>query len=247
MLALADPVFGVARPKPSAPPLPPGGLLLARVLPGSSADRGGLRADDVLLRYAGGQLKGTADLGRLLQQHANDKEVRVTVWRAGKTAVRTVAAGSLGVSVAREPAPEVLSERYRTDRILAQSRAGPDGDWQELPGTRVEVERLRRLCEATDVPFRLLADSDASEQELDLLAASKELAGYRYIHLATHGDLSDRLPLQSAVILSRDHLPDSVSQRGLSRAQRAARLSKKRRTSASAAPSPSFSAGRAIR
>jgi CHAT domain-containing protein len=57
-----------------------------------------------------------------------------------------------------------------------------------------------------------LADSDASEQELDRLAASKELGGYRYIHLATHGEMDDRVPLQSAVILSRDRLPDPLKQ-----------------------------------
>jgi CHAT domain-containing protein len=38
------------------------------------------------------------------------------------------------------------------------------------------------------------------------------LSSYRYIHLATHGALDDRLPLQSAVILSRDHLPDPLKQ-----------------------------------
>jgi hypothetical protein len=38
------------------------------------------------------------------------------------------------------------------------------------------------------------------------------LSSYRYIHLATHGALNDRLPLQSAVILSRDHLSDPLKQ-----------------------------------
>jgi CHAT domain-containing protein len=92
------------------------------------------------------------------------------------------------------------------------ARAGSDGGWPELPGTRVEAEGLGRLCGAAKLPFRLLADSDASEQELDRLAGSKELASYRYIHLATHGDLDDRLPLQSAVILARDRLPDPLKQ-----------------------------------
>jgi CHAT domain-containing protein len=96
--------------------------------------------------------------------------------------------------------------------LLAANRAGADDHWPELPGTRVEADRLGVLCRQGGLPFRLLADSDASEQELDRLAHSKELAHYRYIHLATHGDLNDRLPLQSAVILARDHLPDPVKQ-----------------------------------
>jgi CHAT domain-containing protein len=138
--------------------------------------------------------------------------VRVSVWRAGQTAEHTVAGGPMGVALARQPAPEALAERYKNDQLLAQSRAGAEGDWPELPGTRAEAEKLRQLCAGAAMPFSLLADSDASEQELDRLARAKELSGYRYIHLATHGDLNDRLPLQSAVILARDHLPDPLKQ-----------------------------------
>jgi CHAT domain-containing protein len=96
--------------------------------------------------------------------------------------------------------------------LLARSRAGAGEDWPELPGTRVEGEGLRRLCAGAGLRFRLMADSEASEQELDRVARTQELAGYRYIHLATHGDLNDRLPLQSAVVLSRDRLPDPLKQ-----------------------------------
>jgi tetratricopeptide (TPR) repeat protein len=212
VLALADPIFDAERHKPSRTPLPPGGVLVTMVVPKGNAARAGLAADDVLLRYADSELKDTAELGRLMPQHARDPEVRVTVWRAGQTAERTVAGGALGLVMARRPAPEALTERYKNDQLVAQSRAGAEGDWPELPGTRAEAEGLRRLCAQAAAPFRLLADSMASEQELDRLARAKELARYRYLHLATHGDLNDRLPLQSAVILARDRLPDPLKQ-----------------------------------
>jgi hypothetical protein len=212
LLALADPVFDAARDKPGRTPLPPGGLLVTVVVPNGNAARARLRADDVLLRYAGGDLKDPADLARLIQQHRQAKDVHVTVWRAGQAAGRTVAGGPLGVALARQPAPAVLAERYKNDELVARSRAAAEGDWPELPGTRVEADALRRLCGAAKLPFRLVAESEASEQELDRLARDKELATYRYVHLATHGDLNDRLPLQSAVILSRDHLPDALKQ-----------------------------------
>jgi CHAT domain-containing protein len=85
------------------------------------------------------------------------------------------------------------------------SRGGP---WPPLPGTRVEIETLRRLFDAPMV----LTDSDASEQRLYALAQSLELGKYRYLHLATHGEVNDQFPLRSAVILSRDNLPDSDKQ-----------------------------------
>jgi CHAT domain-containing protein/tetratricopeptide (TPR) repeat protein len=212
LLALADPVFDAARHKPGRTPLPPGGLLVTLVVPNGNAARARLRADDVLLRYAGGELKQPADLGRLIQQHAQDREVPLTVWRAGQNAERTVAGGPLGVVVARQPAPQALTERHQNDELLARSRGTADDNWPELPGTRAEAAGLRRVCAAAGLRFRLLADSDASEQQLDRLARSKGPAGYRYLHLATHGDLNDKLPLQSAVILSRDHLPDPRKQ-----------------------------------
>jgi tetratricopeptide (TPR) repeat protein len=212
MLAVADPVFDAVRSDPGRAPLPPGGLLVTMVVPGGNAAGARLRADDVLLRYAGSDLKDAADLGRLIQKHAADKEVGLTFWRAGRTAERTVAGGPLGVALARQPAPAALAERYKNDGLVARSRAGAQGDWRQLPGTRAEAERLRSLCERAGVPCRLLADSDASEQELDRLAGSKELAGCRYIHLAPHGDLNDRMPLQSAVILAHDCLPDPLKQ-----------------------------------
>jgi hypothetical protein len=77
--------------------------------------------------------------------------------------------GKLGVVLATESAPKALAERYRLDRRLS-SRSGDDG-WPPLPGTRVEVEWLRRLFAAEPKPL-LLLDSEASEQKLDALAAA---------------------------------------------------------------------------
>jgi CHAT domain-containing protein len=113
------------------------------------------------------------------------------------------------VVLASKPAPEALAERYRLDRLL-RSRSGDDG-WGQLPGTRVEVESLHRLFGDKPEP-RLLFDSEASEQKLSELAATGELGRYRYLHLATHGEVDDQRALRSAVILSRDTLPDPEKQ-----------------------------------
>ncbi|MGH7171331.1 MAG: CHAT domain-containing protein, partial [Gemmataceae bacterium] len=208
LLALADPIFDPPNVVDKPLPLPPGGILLTLVVPGSIAARSGLRPNDVLLRYNGCDLAGPADLKTLPPSKEANKPVTVTVWRDGKTFERQVRPGRLGVVVANEPAPKAIPAQRKLDRRLAS--ATRNDKWQQLPGTRAEVEALQRLF-GEPTP-KLLTDSQASEQQLHALAASGELGHYRYLHLATHGQVDDRMPLRSAVILSRDALPDPRKQ-----------------------------------
>jgi CHAT domain-containing protein/tetratricopeptide (TPR) repeat protein len=214
LLALADPVFDRPDGDAKQEPLPPGGLLLTAVVPGSNASRASLRAGDVLLRYQSRELKTMADLR--LQAPSADTAARipVAIWRAGETLALEVAPGLLGVTVAREPAPEALARRRHINAELVASRG--DGSWKALPGTRVEVEALARRFHDAHSPVTVLTDSDASEQRLTSLATDGSLAKVRYLHLATHGSVNWDFPLQSAVILSRDHLPDPTKQRDAS-------------------------------
>jgi CHAT domain-containing protein len=81
------------------------------------------------------------------------------------------------------------------------------GDWQELPGTRCEVERLARLFRDGQADAKVLLDGQASKRALFDLARSGELGQYRYLHLATHGQVEPRFQLRSRLILSRDTTP----------------------------------------
>jgi hypothetical protein len=213
VLALADPVFErPAVPELPIPTAPPGGLLLTSVVAGSNAAQSGLKAGDVLLRYNGTTLASRTDLKALPESDDVAKRVAITVWRAGKTLDKELRPGKLGVALANDPAPQALAAKYEADRWLAKSRGGDDGKWDPLPGTRIEAEGLRKLLAgATSEPL-VLADSEASEQRLYDLAKSGELGKYRYLHLATHGTVDDRFPLRSAIILSRDRLPDPDKQ-----------------------------------
>jgi tetratricopeptide (TPR) repeat protein/CHAT domain-containing protein len=209
LLAIADPVFETATAAARSNPLPPGGVLLTLVQEGSHAAQSRLRPNDVLLKYGDLELKTPADLQTAIQAAAATADVALQVWRDGKTTELRVQAGKLGVVVASKPAREALAERYRLERVLS-SRSGDEG-WKALPGTRVEVEALHRLFGDQPEP-RLLFDSEASEQRLDELAASGALGQYRFLHLATHGEVDNAFPLRSAVILSRDTLPDPQKQ-----------------------------------
>jgi tetratricopeptide (TPR) repeat protein len=210
LFALGDPAFEAPAVAEKPRPLPPGGVLLTVVAPGGNAAQSGLRPNDVLLRYADTDLPGPADLKPLLEKAAGDRSVAVTIWRNGVTLRREVRPGKLGVVLADQPAPAALAQLRRLDRQLA-SRGGDDDRWPPLPGTRVEVEALARLF-GDSPPPRLLFNSQASEQELYALARGGELGRYRYVHLATHGEVDNTLPLRSAILLSRDALPDPLQQ-----------------------------------
>jgi len=211
VLALGDPVFARPGEKPGADrPLPPGGLLVTVVAPDGAAAKANLRPGDVLLRYGGAELTDPGSLTKAVAAHAGKKSVPVVVWRAaaGRPSTRDVDAGRLGVVVAADPAPVALADRRRLDAAVA-SRGG---DWDELPGTRAEVDRLKKLFPGRAV---VLADSDASEQRLDELRKSGDLARYRYLHLATHGQGNTVRALESSLILARDKLPgDPVAKAG---------------------------------
>jgi len=96
-------------------------------------------------------------------------------------------------------------------QVLVAARSGGE-TFVPLPGTRYEVEALARLFKSDDRPTRLLLATDASESELEGLAASGELGRFGFIHLATHGVIDEAIPQQSAVILTQTGLPDPLQQ-----------------------------------
>src|SRR5262245_47382895 len=69
-----------------------------------------------------------------------------------------------------------------------------------------------RLFESDGRPTRTLLAADASEPELDRLAAAGELGRFGFLHLATHGVIDEGIPLRSSVILTQTGLPDLLDQ-----------------------------------
>jgi hypothetical protein len=208
LLALGDPVYlqpdKLSKPKP----LPDHGLLVNAVIPGSTAATHGLKTGDVLLAYNGTALRKREDLKTGLEP---GQPVSVDVWRDGQVTGRDVARGMLGVIVDSLPAPEAIAANDAIKKLLQAARTG-DERFPPLPGTRHEVEALAKLFKSEDRPARILLAADASEAELDRIAASGELGRFGFIHLATHGVIDEVVPVRSAVILTQIGLPDPLEQ-----------------------------------
>jgi len=200
LLAVGDPLFPPARAVTLPTALPPGGLLIAQVLPGGAAANARLQVGDVLVAYAGADLTSVEQLGKLIAAKATEKAVVAKVWREGqeKLAERELAPGRLGVALAKEPAREVLTARRQTDQLLAQLRRGDS--YAELPGTQVEIARLAELFDARDVTT--LTRAAATEQRLDELRRAGTLGQFRYLHLATHGKANNVRAFESALLLT---------------------------------------------
>jgi hypothetical protein len=208
LLALGDPIF--ERPDTSSQPrpLPDHGLLVNVVLPGSNAATHGLKPGDVLLAYNGQVLNQLRDLTVVVE---GAKPIGVEVWRDGRSSRRDLAPGQLGVEFDSRPAPEAIAEQRKLQQVLVASRSD-DEDFSPLPGTRYEVEAIKKLFQSADRPTRTLLGADASEPELDRSAASGELGQFGFIHLATHGVIDEAVPTRSAVILTQTRLPDPLEQ-----------------------------------
>lgn len=94
---------------------------------------------------------------------------------------------------------------------LQSVRSGSD-KLAPLPGTAVEVERLRKRFQSAMRPAHVGVGSEASELKLAEMAATGELKKYRYLHFGTHGVIDHDRPSRSAIILSRAGLPDPAEQ-----------------------------------
>ena len=208
LLALGDPIY--ARPdKSSEPePMPDHGLLVNVVTPGSNGATHGLKAGDVLLAYNGQVLNKRDDLKAIAD---GGKPISIEIWRDGHSLHRDLAPGRLGIVVDSRPAPVAIAEQRELQRVLVAARGGT-ADFAPLPGTRYEVEAIARLFRSDDRAARILLGAVASEQELDRLATSGELARFGFIHLATHGAIDEDVPARSAVIMTQTGLPDPLEQ-----------------------------------
>jgi CHAT domain-containing protein len=72
------------------------------------------------------------------------------------------------------------------------------GNWENLPGTLVEVNAIQDVVEGAE----LVTGTDVNETIVKALSARGELANYTVLHFATHGVVDPIIPDLSALVLS---------------------------------------------
>jgi len=98
------------------------GVLIRNVVAGQPADKGGVKADDVILAVDGAQIEGTRDLQRIISSTPVGRAVKLYVMRAGKETELEVIVG-LYQAAAPRPLP----------RRAPVSPHGPEGPAPKLP------------------------------------------------------------------------------------------------------------------
>ncbi|MGO8704694.1 MAG: Do family serine endopeptidase [Candidatus Brocadiia bacterium] len=81
------------------------GALVAQVVADSAADKGGIKAGDVIVRYDGKDVESPAHLRNMVAATAPDTEVKVGIIRGGKQETLTLRVGTLTPQMMAEAAP----------------------------------------------------------------------------------------------------------------------------------------------
>jgi CHAT domain-containing protein len=66
---------------------------------------------------------------------------------------------------------------------LAVNRSGGKGQWEDLPGTAIEVEEIKKLFENNKIVTKVFVREEATEENLKKVALLKP----QILHIATHG------------------------------------------------------------
>ncbi len=98
------------------------GARVERVEPGSPAEKAGLAAGDVLLRFDGERVRSAAQLARLVRETPDGRSVALEVWRDGT--VRQLTA---------ELSPQGARERADVEDEAFELRVPTPGDLPEVP------------------------------------------------------------------------------------------------------------------
>ena len=93
------------------------GVLISMVNPGEPAEKGGLKAGDVILEFNGKKIKDVKSLQRTVADSAVESKATVKVWRNKKVKSFTVKLGELEKFSEADTSPEANDENVKTNEV----------------------------------------------------------------------------------------------------------------------------------
>jgi tetratricopeptide (TPR) repeat protein len=159
--------------------------------------RGGLEPGDVLLTYDGREITNSERFREVLEEvKARRKTAQLPrPFKPGVTVSRNGKAHSFVLD------PQFTRITFRGWRQTARPTM-PTPAPPPLPGTRLEVRSIAALFPKEQTTT--LLGAGATETAVQRLASSGELARYRFVHFATHGEVNPDVAMSSALILAPD-------------------------------------------
>ncbi len=175
------------------------GALVQRIEPDAPADKAGMEAGDIILRFNGANIEKSTDLPRLVGRTAPGTRATVTVWRRG-------AARDLSIVVAemepeQAPVPEERKPQAKTNTLGLAVADLTDAQKKELSltaGVIVEVAdgvAARAGLRPGDIILRLNNTDITSAAQFNALVSRLE-RGRMAVLLVRRGDTSQFVPLR---------------------------------------------------
>lgn len=181
------------------------GALVSAVEPGGPADKAGVQAGDVVLKFNGNDVQRVSDLPRMVGGTAPDTKAALQVWRRGKTIDLSVVIDTLEPEEANKPTigSTDKSSNAKTDAlglVVADLTEAERRDLRVRGGVRVErAEGAAAEVGITSGDILLaLDDSDITGAKQFADMVSKLDKSRTHVLLVRRGNITQWVPLQPA-------------------------------------------------
>lgn len=181
------------------------GALVSAVEPGGPADKAGVQAGDVVLKFNGNDVQRVSDLPRMVGGTAPDTKAALQVWRRGKTIDLSVVVDTLESEEASKPS-EVGPEKNgnaKTDALGLVVADLSEAERQELRVRGgVRVERAEGAAAEVGIApgdiLLALNDSDITSAKQFADMVGKLDKSRTHVLLVRRGNITQWVPLQPA-------------------------------------------------
>jgi serine protease Do len=116
----------------------PQGALVAEVEPGSPADKAGVQASDIILKYDGKSIASSIDLPRLVGATKPGSKASLTIWRKGVTKELSVSVGEMADAKIAKAGPAAEKKPNRAGLAVVELSGEQKKQLQVSSGVLVE-------------------------------------------------------------------------------------------------------------